>query len=81
MVFFSFFVSLIDLNEARDSQDHRGAPLSLRKNPIRKKPIFLLSAGARAAMEDAHVGVVDVCEHFGVELCSGCGVGGGGGSR
>jgi len=24
-------------------------------------------------MEDAHVGVVDVCEHFGVELCSGCG--------
>ena len=27
-------------------------------------------------MEDAHVGVVDVCEHYGVELCSGCGVGG-----
>ena len=79
MVFFSFFVSPIDLNEARDSQDHRGAPLSLT---FQKKPIFLLSAGARAAMEDAHVGVVDVCEHFGVELCSGCGVGGGrGGER
>ena len=30
-------------------------------------------------MEDAHIGVVDVCEHFGVELCSGCGIGGGAG--
>jgi protein phosphatase 2C family protein 2/3 len=29
-------------------------------------------------MEDAHVGVADVCAHYGIEYCAGCGVNGGG---